>query len=244
MEKKYEILENDTIQVNVHKLHRIRALRNFWPVEKGQLGGYVESEENLSHNGDAWVFGNAKVFDHARVSDNAQVSGNAYVFGYAWVRGNAKVFDNAKVFGEASVYGNAYVFGDAWVFGNAKVCDHATVFGKAEVYGDAFIFGDSHVFGNAHVFGDAMLYGKIMLRGQARVGHTKDFQAFGGLGREFFKLTAYRTIGGIELSTNEFQGSIEEFRKWSKETYENYPKLKRSFELILEEIKVWFELND
>ena len=214
MEKKYEILENDTIQVNGHKLLRIRALRNFWTVEKGQLGGYVESEENLSHNGNAWVFGDAKVFDHARVRDNAQVSGHASVFG------------------------------NAWVFGNAKVFDHAMVRDNAQVSGDAYVFGDASVRGNAWVFGDARVFGKIMLRGQARVGHTKDFQAFGGLGREFFNLTAYRTIGGIELSTNEFQGSIEEFRKWSKKTYKNYPKLKRSFELILEEIKVWFDLND
>lgn len=40
------------------KLFRIRALVNFRDVERGDLGGYVEKEENLSHDGDAWVYGN------------------------------------------------------------------------------------------------------------------------------------------------------------------------------------------
>lgn len=50
-------------------LHRIRAVRDIPErgVKRGDLGGWVESESNLSKSGTAWVFGDARVFDGARV---------------------------------------------------------------------------------------------------------------------------------------------------------------------------------
>ena len=68
--KKFE-LTTDTKVVFGRKLFRIKALISFENVNAGDLGGYVEKEENLSHNGDAWVFDNAEVFDNARVHGNA-----------------------------------------------------------------------------------------------------------------------------------------------------------------------------
>lgn len=104
--KKYE-LTDETIEVYGTALHRIKALKDFGNVKKGELGGYVESEHNLSQEGDCWVYGNARVYSNARVYGNAWVCGNAEVFGNAWVCGNAKVYDNAKVCGNAEVCGNA-----------------------------------------------------------------------------------------------------------------------------------------
>ena len=60
-------------------LCRVIALRAFSDVATGDVGGYVESERNLAHTGDAWVFGNARVSGNAQVSGNARVSGNAQV---------------------------------------------------------------------------------------------------------------------------------------------------------------------
>ena len=54
MEKKY-ILTDDVIDFNVHTLHRIKAVRDFDYVKSGDLGGFIESEKNLDHDGDAWV---------------------------------------------------------------------------------------------------------------------------------------------------------------------------------------------
>ena len=81
-------------------LRRIRAAVEFKlkcgiVIAKGELGGWIEKESNLS--GNAWVCGNAKVC------------------------GDAKVYGDAEVYGNAKVYGNAWVYGDAWVSGNAKV---------------------------------------------------------------------------------------------------------------------------
>ena len=106
--KKYEMTE-ETMVICGETLHRIRALKTFGEVEAGQLGGWIEKEENLSHEGEAWVGGDAWVGGKARVE------GKAYVGGEAWIGGNAKVEGNARVGGEA------YVGGEAWVRGNADI---------------------------------------------------------------------------------------------------------------------------
>ena len=76
--KKFEL----TAETNVFSgrtLYRIRALRAFGDVDKGELGCFVEKETNLAHEGDAWVYDDAKVFGNAKVSGNAMVSGNAEI---------------------------------------------------------------------------------------------------------------------------------------------------------------------
>ena len=82
---KYEILKDEFIEFDGCKLYRIKALKDFHNVIEGEVGGYIESERNLSHEGDAWVCGNARVSDSARVSGDAWVSGDARVCGDAWV---------------------------------------------------------------------------------------------------------------------------------------------------------------
>ncbi len=72
-------------------MHRIRATVAFGIVEVGDLGGWIEKEENLSHEGKAWVWGNAKVCGDAEVWGNAEVCGDAEVWG------NAKVFSASHV---------------------------------------------------------------------------------------------------------------------------------------------------
>ena len=91
-------------------LHRIRAITDFGTVKVGDLGGWIEKEENLSHEGNAWVRGDAKVYGNAKVCDNAEVYGNAWVCDNAEVRGDAKVYDNAEVYGNAVVRGDAEIF--------------------------------------------------------------------------------------------------------------------------------------
>ena len=117
--KKYE-LTTDTKMLFGRKLFRIKALISFGDVSAGDLGGYVEKEENLSHDGNAWVYGGAKVY------------GDACVFGNAEVYGNARVSGDAEVYDDACVYGNACVYGGACVYGNAEVYDDACVYGDAD----------------------------------------------------------------------------------------------------------------
>lgn len=78
MEKKYK-LTDETINVCGKKLCRINALKDFVDVKKGDKGGFIEDEHNLSHDGNSWVYGNAMVFDNARVFGNARVYGGAKI---------------------------------------------------------------------------------------------------------------------------------------------------------------------
>ena len=68
--KKYE-LTAEFIEQWGKKLFRIKALISFGSVEAGELGGYVEKEDNLAQTGDAWVYGNARVSGNARVYGDA-----------------------------------------------------------------------------------------------------------------------------------------------------------------------------
>ena len=158
MEKKYRLLENDTVLVDDRKLYRIIALRDFADVETGDKGGYVESENNLSQSCDSWVYGDAKVYDDAVVCDDAEVCGYAEVYGDAVVRGKAGVYGDAVVRGNAKVYGDANVYGDAVVHGNAKVYGDAEVCRNAEVYGDAKVYGDAVICGDAEISDKAGYY--------------------------------------------------------------------------------------
>ena len=77
--KKFELTDEFITLAFGNKLFRIKALVDFGTIKAGELGGFVEKEENLSNDGNAWVSGNARVSGNAWVSGNARVSGNAGV---------------------------------------------------------------------------------------------------------------------------------------------------------------------
>ena len=131
--KKYELVNETRINAFFGTLYRIRALRDFGNVKKGDLGGYVQSEDNLAHEGDCWVGDNAKIYGNARVFGDAQVLREAIVSGDARVYGNAEILGHAHIFGSAEVFGNAIVGNYACVSGNSRV------FGTACVYSTAYI---------------------------------------------------------------------------------------------------------
>lgn len=78
-------LTKETVEHDGRILYRIKALTSFGNVSRGDLGGFVEKAENLSFEGDAWVYGDAEVY------------GNAFVYGDALVYGDARVYGNALV---------------------------------------------------------------------------------------------------------------------------------------------------
>ena len=187
--KKFE-LTSEFVTFLGKTLFRIKALVSFGDVAKGELGGFIEREDNLDQSGDAWVCGNAQVFGNARVY------------------GNAQVFGNARVYGDAKVFGNAKVCGDAWVCGDAKV------FGNAQVYGDAQVCGDAWVCGNARVYGDAKVFGN------AWVQNCRDYSATSCFGSKNRTTTFFRTKdGGISVRCRCFYGTLREFREKVKERH-------------------------
>ena len=178
--KKYE-LTDETLNYNGYILHRIKAVRDFGLVRAGDLGGWIEKEDNLSHEGNCWVYDEAKVYRNAVVKDNAKVFGdavvydNAQVFDDAQVYGYTEVCDNTKVYGDAQVYGFTEVSDYAQIYGHANVCGHAKVYGNAKVFGNAWVcdkakvYDYARVYGNTDVFGYAEVSGEVWVFGVANV---------------------------------------------------------------------------
>lgn len=78
-------------------LKQIVCVTSFASVLVGDIGGWIQSERNLSQNGNAWVYGDAEVYGDARVYGDAEVCGGAWVYGDARVCGNARVCGDAEV---------------------------------------------------------------------------------------------------------------------------------------------------
>ena len=118
---KYE-LTSETIVVNHKILYRIKALRSFGDVKSGDLGGYIESINNLSYEFNCWVSESAVVFDDAmiygdaRISEDARIFGNARVYDHARISGDAQISGKSYIFEKARISGNACVFGNVWVY--------------------------------------------------------------------------------------------------------------------------------
>ena len=191
MSKKYELVESSKIILRNVIVYRIKALVDIPNIVKaGELGGYIESEKNLSHEGDSWIADNACVYGDAQVYESAKVYGNADV------SGNVKVYESAKV------YGNAYVSGNVKVYGNACVSDNA------HVYGDAKVYDNAQVYGNAKVCKDALILS------------NDDYTTISGFGRENRTTTFYLSHNNIIMvDCGCFHGNLEEFRLAIRRTY-------------------------
>lgn len=104
--QKYEITE--IAHEKYPFLHRIRALRDIGSeVKAGALGGFVESEDNLSFRpgDDAWLFDDAIACNDAYVDKGSYLRGNAIACGHAYVSrgtllaGHARAEDDAYIRG-------------------------------------------------------------------------------------------------------------------------------------------------
>ncbi len=213
--KKYE-LTKESMMIQGRELFRIKALVSFGNVKEGEMGGYIEKEDNLSQNGNSWVSGYAKVYGNATVEEYAVVCGKAIV------KENAAVGGNALIDGDAIVRENAIVDGNAWVIGNAEVRGHAAVGGYAIVGGHAVVEEYAVVDGNARVRETAVVRGKATVSGTAVVGRDADYAVIKGLGSVYRDTTFYRIEDdGIGVTCGCFSGSIQEFRQKVLETHGN-----------------------
>lgn len=127
---------------------QIQALISFSDVEEGDLGGFIQSEANLSQEGDCWIYDNSLVKDKARVRGNAKVKYSSYI------QDQAVVFEHALV-------ANSFISGSAAITRSATVIssslnDYCRVSGSSFVF-ESQINGDVIIQDNARVF-NSMLY--------------------------------------------------------------------------------------
>lgn len=125
MNRKYELTQETKVFDN-HTLHRIRALTNIrWDVKAGDLGGWIESEENLGYDaGDtSWIFsgdvwGKSHVYDNSIVRDS--IIHNSIMY-------NSQAYKSHTT---NSIMRNSYVYNS--ILSNSAACDSSVC--NASVY--------------------------------------------------------------------------------------------------------------
>ena len=259
MSKKYKLLKNDSITIGAHTLYRIQALRNFNKVKKGDIGGYIEKEENLSHKGSCWVYDNAKVFEDAKVVGHAKVYGNAIIEEKAILVDNVEVSGNARVYGHAVITDSVIISNNSLVHGNATIGDTAFIMGNVHILDNASIRGNAHISGNAHIYenayigckcvitdnavingyahldGNAFIHGSSYINGYAHLStaasiENNEYVTVGPIGsREDYTTFYLNYFGDIMVSCGCFNGNIDKFSKIVHITHSSNPSYRRQY---------------
>lgn len=159
MEKKY-IITDETKVVNGHTLHRIQAIKSFDNIKKGDIGGWIEVEDNLSQKGNCWVYNNAKVYGCGRIYDNVKILNNV------------EIFDCAFIFNDVIITGNAKIYGNVLIYDNVAIC------GNVKIYENAHIYGNAHIYNNAEIYGNIKINGNTEIGGIAKVCKISDYILF------------------------------------------------------------------
>ena len=163
---KYEI--TDIAHEKYPFLHRIRALRDIGSeVKAGDLGGFVESESNLSFEpgDDAWIFhdaiaaGEGCVDQGSVLRDRAVVCGCAYVSHKTEMSGDSRVEDDAYIRGArlsrcARVSGNGMVLQSPTTKVSPILTGNCAVYGK--VMGDVMLAGAAVVISDETISNDSL----------------------------------------------------------------------------------------
>lgn len=226
--KKYK-----TIFDEKRKLYRIEALRNFGDVKKGQLGGFIAKEENLSHEGDCWVYKDALVFEDAHVSENAKIYDQVKVYDNACIYGEAQIHDTSQISVNANVYGNASVWGDSWIHDDAKVYDNAHIFsssvgGSAQVFENAVVHYGPSIKEHAQIKGKAIVCGLAEIFGDAIVAKNGDYLVLHKWWSDQHQYITW-TRSNDKYKDGSFYGTAEEFldyrKKYSMMFASNYEQI-------------------
>lgn len=101
-EKKYQ-LTDETQNYYGKTLYRIQALKDFGDVKAGDKGGWVESERNLSQEGNCWIYDESVAFGNSHVIGNAKILNDSEIFELACVAGNAVIDRNSTICGESFI---------------------------------------------------------------------------------------------------------------------------------------------
>ena len=162
--KKYEILmdEENTIKCGSHTLHRIKALRDFGDVKKGDLGGYVESEYNLSHEGNCWIYDDAKAMDYSRMYDDSKMYDDSEMYDNSAMYNNSEMYDNSEMHNYSKMYDNSEMHDCSKMHNYSKMHDYSNIYDYSNMYNNSRMYGNSAMYGYGELNNNDQLYGKLV----------------------------------------------------------------------------------
>ena len=138
-------------------LHRIRALRDIGSeIKAGDLGGFVESEGNLSFEAedDAWIFNDAIAAGEGHVDKGSVLRERAIVCGCAYASHGTEMSGDSRAEDDAYIRG-ARLSRCARVSGSGMVLQSPTTKAAPILTGSCSVYGK--------VMGDVMLAGSVVV---------------------------------------------------------------------------------
>ena len=122
-------------------------------MRQGDLGGFVQSENNLSQEGNCWIFQSAIAAEDAVVAGDAKICDLAVIRGSALVSGNAVIRNRSLVEDRAIVMAGV-VEEDSQIAGNARITENL-LSQKAPIVAAACVYGE--ISGNIRLFPAAVV---------------------------------------------------------------------------------------
>lgn len=156
------------------KLFRIIALVDFEfkspdgyviHIKKGQLGGLIQAEKNLSQNDSSWIANSAKLFDNATIS-NSLIRDEAWVFGNVQVADSivsrkTHIFDSVKIV-KSYIDDNVDISGTSYI-ANSKVVNSCKIVGSSNI-------DNCEMFGGSRVSDSKVSWSKMYDQAEVRKG--------------------------------------------------------------------------
>ena len=220
--KKYELIKETETCSRRRIMYRIRALKDFSDIKAGDVGGWVCSEDNLSQEGDCWIYDNAKCLDNSRVYDNAMMFDNAIMFGHSAMYDNAvmlnnsimydnsKMFNKAKMFDKSIMCNNAEMCGNATMYDSSVMYDNSKMFNNSKMYDEARMYNNAVMFNDSKMFGNSKMYNNAKMFDYATMG--KDKLLYGSINKSYKKIFQYhcekRLLTAILTEVNEILYSV------------------------------------
>lgn len=177
---KYEILEQTYQLTDGRKVYRIKAVRDFGSVKKGEVGGFVEADDNLSHHGLCWIAGSAMALGRSQVTGDALLKDRARIYDWTMITDRCVVQDDAILKDFVFGYGDAVIGGQSLLAEVVTVRDYAHVFchprysvsGKTQipnVRGNVMIRDYARLLGNVSARDDVVIAGRATIKDSARL---------------------------------------------------------------------------
>lgn len=219
--KKFELIDETREIMGVH-VYRIRALCDFGKIKEGDLGGFVESERNLSHDGKCFIKGQAVALGETIITDDSIVCGTATVV-------DSKIYDSSYIIGSALIVDsiireNVYIRG----FYDSTPDDE----GKVKIM-NCHLGGLLEVYPTTKMVNVTAVSAPQFRICEGAINGQDGILFFGPVGGHV--LCAYRTLTNIHISVTQGGRRVFTLKEFREEYQELVPELEKNG-LLLQEL--------
>lgn len=165
---KYE-LTNITMKFQGRTLYRIRALKDFYDVKKGDLGGWVSNENNLSQEDNCWIYDDAKCMDNSKMYDNSTMHGCSKMYDNSAMHGHSEMYDLSKMYDDSTLYDYSTMYDNSEMHDSSEMHGNSTMYDNSLMFDDSALYDNSTMYGNSAMFDDSEMHGESEMHGYSRM---------------------------------------------------------------------------